>query len=756
MLICFCLCFCFDPQQNTIGDKLLKVLSFNCNGLRQKNKRLSIFQHLKKHNSICFLQETHCTPDEEYRWKDEWGAKISFSNGQSNSAGVAILFPANLEYDICDKSMDQDGRILLLKVKVDNVMYVLCNVYAPTQDHRQDQNNFLIKVKNMLCPYVNDNIILSGDFNVCMNPKLDKQDSMSKKNDNVIYRNEMKALLESMNLTDCFRDLYPNLRRYTWHARGKSSRIDYHFISDHLLNELFSYKILPGLHSDHSFLKLEIGNETTSRGRGLWKFNTELLYDKSYVTQIKAIIDKCKNDYKNMLDRGMAWELTKFEIRTFTLPYCVKKKKDRKAFKNSLEQDLIRLQEILDSDPSETNHLSYHSSKKELEQLEKEEINSQIFRSKVRWAEEGETNSKFFLSLEKRNYLNKTISALEVDNVIIKDSKVISFKQNKFFETLYSESLNENDTTYTKNLDNFLVDNDIPKLSKEQKDFCDRPISESDVLKSLKQLANGKTPGSDGLPAEWYKFFWIDIKGLLFDSIIYAIECGELSVEQKRGIITLIPKKNKNRLLLKNWRPISLLNTDYKILAKFLAIRLQEVLPTIINNDQTGYLKGRYIGQNIRILQDVSFFTKNEKLPGILLSIDFEKAFDSLNWNFLYKTLFHLNFGHNFVNYVKTMYNNIESSVLNNGTTGTYFKPQRGVRQGCPLSAYLFITALETLACKIRNDKTIKGIKIDKKEIKISLLADDITLLLSDLDSVKQSVHLLKCFAKCSGLKMNV
>ena len=107
----------------------------------------------------------------------------------------------------------------------------------------------------------------------------------------------------------------------------------------------------------------------------------------------------------------------------------------------------------------------------------------------------------------------------------------------------------------------------------------------------------------------------------------------------------MIPKKSKNRLLLKNWRPISLLNSDYKIIAKILAKRMQTVLPSIIHYDQSGYLKGRYIGQNIRILEDISFFAKKNKLPGILLSIDFEKAFDSLNWTFMLKSLKTFGFG---------------------------------------------------------------------------------------------------------------
>ncbi len=116
------------------------------------------------------------------------------------------------------------------------------------------------------------------------------------------------------------------------------------------------------------------------------------------------------------------------------------------------------------------------------------------------------------------------------------------------------------------------------------------------------------------------------------------------------------------------------MNTDYKVI---LVTRFQTVLPDIINDDQPGYLKGQYIGQNVRILEDVTFFTKQTKSPDILLSIDFGKAFDSLNWNFPFKTLQHVNFGRTFISYLKTMYNNIESTVLNNGTTCNYFKLQR-------------------------------------------------------------------------------
>ncbi len=161
-------------------------------------------------------------------------------------------------------------------------------------------------------------------------------------------------------------------------------------------------------------------------------------------------------------------------------------------------------------------------------------------------------NSKYFLSLEKRNYTNELISTLAINDNIVKNLMEISEAQSDFFQGLYSEELNERDHNYKNSLNEFLLNNGIPKLSIEQKETCDKPISESEIFKSIRNLSSGKTPGSDGQPTDFYKFFWCDIKSLLTQSIIHVMEKGELSIEQKRGIITLLPKKGKNRLYLKN------------------------------------------------------------------------------------------------------------------------------------------------------------------------------------------------------------
>ena len=338
---------------------------------------------------------------------------------------------------------------------------------------------------------------------------------------------------------------------------------------------------------------------------------------------------------------------------------------------------------------------------------------------------------------------------------MIQDPNDILKEQSKFYENLYDEKLDHTSYQYTQSLDYFLNSDNNPSLSDEEKIFCDSEITIEEVLSSLKELKNNKTPGTDGLTAEFYKFFWIDIKEILVDSFKNALRLGILSIEQRRGVITLIPKKNKNRLFLKNWRPISLLNIDYKILAKLFAHRMKKVIDKLIHEDQSGYIKGRFIGQNIRLIEDLSFFTERNNLPGIILNVDFEKAFDSLNWNFIDKALQKFNFGPNFRKWIQTLYCNIESTIINNGHTSPYFKIKRGIRQGCPLSAYLFLIAVEILAIKIRSDDKIKGIKINDAEVKLSQLADDMSCFMEDLESLQHSLQTFKLFSYCSGLKVN-
>ena len=275
-------------------------------------------------------------------------------------------------------------------------------------------------------------------------------------------------------------------------------------------------------------------------------------------------------------------------------------------------------------------------------------------------------------------------------------------------------------------------------------------------MDALKNMALDKSPGVDGFKTNFYKCFWNELKQPLLDSFLYSFKSGELGDGQRRGLLNLIPKKSKDLRFLKSWRPVSLLSTDYKILAKVLAMRLQKVISVLVDPDQVGYIKDRYIGENIRTIEDLMHYTSLRKVPGILALVDFEKAFDTIEWSFLFETLAKFNFGQNFIKWIKLLYTNISSYVSNNGYISNFFTLSIGIRQGCPISALLFILVAEILAISIRTDINIKGITIDDKHFKIGQLADDTTLFLSDIESLRRAVVKFNSFGKLSGLKLNL
>ena len=184
----------------------------------------------------------------------------------------------------------------------------------------------------------------------------------------------------------------------------------------------------------------------------------------------------------------------------------------------------------------------------------------------------------------------------------------------------------------------------------------------------------------------------------IFVEILVRIASYGPQIDQSHGenrlshiIIKLIPKKTEKLYYIKTWRPLTLLNCDYKIATKAIANRLKTHLHKLINNDQTGFLKGRFIGENIRLIDSLVNYTSTKNIPGLLLSLDFEKAFDTLEWSFIQKALVSFGFGPSIVQWFKTFHNKTESCIMNNGWASHFFSVHRGVRQGCSLSlTFLF------------------------------------------------------------------
>ena len=197
------------------------------------------------------------------------------------------------------------------------------------------------------------------------------------------------------------------------------------------------------------------------------------------------------------------------------------------------------------------------------------------------------------------------------------------------------------------------------------------------------------------------------------------------------------------------------MNIDYKIASNMLANRMKTVLPTIIHQDQVGYLKGRQITDAVRAIADTIHYTDIKNNPGLLLFLDFRKAFDTINFEYILKCLKHFNFGSSFIKWVQVLYNCAESCVINGGISSAYFKIERGVRQGDLLSPYLFTLGIELLASAIRENEQINGISILDKIVKIVLYADDITIAVSIKKSAKIALKIIRNFKIISGLELN-
>ena len=151
---------------------------------------------------------------------------------------------------------------------------------------------------------------------------------------------------------------------------------------------------------------------------------------------------------------------------------------------------------------------------------------------------------------------------------------------------------------------------------------------------ALKNMKNGKTPGIDGFPEEFFKVFWSKLKFIIQRAINSSYDNNELPLTLRQCIISCLPKGNKDRTVLKNWRPISLLSVIYKMASASIANRFKTILDFLIDRSQTGFIIGRYIGHSTRLVYDIMYFTEKTQKEGLLMLIDFEKAFDSISWKF--------------------------------------------------------------------------------------------------------------------------
>ena len=733
----------------------LKIVTLNCHGLRNKSKRRSLFKLFKekKFDIIC-LQETYITDAVSDLWKLEWGGELIYEAKTNHSLGTTILLKKGFQHEV--KVITKTARILGVEIKTESGEMQVFNLYAPNQT--MDKLQFFNDLQTILSNNQSEQLVLCGDLNTVLDNEKDII-SGAKHPENVVTAfNDLK---NEGGLNDAWRMFHAQEKEFSWSSKNNfiARRIDYILASDWIMNNILECNMFSTPHSDHRYVYIELNCKQTVRGPGIWKFNNSLLKDIEFVNRINRIIDDSITDYTEYDDQ-VKWELIKRRLKDESIEYSKSKAVKRKNERIELSNKLNECDKLLSNDPDNENlKTRRHDICLQLELHEYFLTQSAIIRAREKWIQEGEKNSKYFLQLEKSRANAKIMNTLQYDGKIITNQNEILKAQKEHFEQLYSKK--DESENLSNDLDDFLEDCEVPKLNDEDRDSCEGRITVEEAGIALSQLKNDSSPGSDGLTTEFYKFFWPKLCNLVVKTFNSGFEKGHLSGSQSTGIITLLHKGNDlSRENLNNWRPITLLNTDYKILAKCLALRIAGVITELVSHEQVGFIKGRNISSILRLVDDVIEHANINNLSGAIVAVDLKKAFDSVSKDFMIETFSRFGFGREFITWFKVINENTCSSVGYSGWVSEDFKVERGVRQGCCLSPLAFVLSLELLAIKLRQSRNIQGIKIKggnslSTVLRIALYADDITLFLKNKDDLEAALGIFSQFSIISGLEIN-
>uniref|UniRef100_A0A3Q3ASG7 Reverse transcriptase domain-containing protein n=1 Tax=Kryptolebias marmoratus TaxID=37003 RepID=A0A3Q3ASG7_KRYMA len=371
----------------------------------------------------------------------------------------------------------------------------------------------------------------------------------------------------------------------------------------------------------------------------------------------------------------------------------------------------------------------------------------------LRLYQSGNKPGRLLARLTKGRMEANTISSLQ-DNNRDRHYKTTDINRvvREFYQKLYSSEYSSSDVKVTE----FLGDVTLPRLTDGQQEALGAPISQIEVREAIASLKGGKAPGPDGFCPEFYKTLSHLVVGPLTDMLRHSFERGGLPPTLNLANINLILKKDKPPDICGSYRPISLIGVDSKLLSKILATRLEKLMTFLINPDQTGFIQNRFSFTNMRRLLNVIQYASQTNCRAFAVSLDAEKAFDRIEWKYLFNVLERFGIGGDFLKWIKILYSSPSACVLTNGVQSPPFTIHRGTRQGCPLSPLLFALALEPLAVVIRSQQNVHGVIIDGKIHKIALYADDILLFVTKPDiSIPAILSTIHEFGSCSGYKIN-
>jgi len=703
------------PKINKVNPSNLIVLSYNIRGLKDQNKIIRFSNFLKttnlKNNAVINIQETHLTQIEISRYKNLWGMNNIHSPAIGTSGGVSILYDNNYFDDILETKSFSNGRMCSLIASKGDDLYYFLNVYAPTNVN--EKVSFIEEIEKEVYDtserYPNILMFLSGDFNLVLNCEIDSINRTQTRPE-MKASNILKEIMTKFNLIDTYRFIN-SYGGYTWGRNNPTyvrSRLDLILSSKSFKQNIISSTSISIPHeSDHSIVYLELDINLIDFGPGIIRANSEILNDPE-------ICNKIKNELRSELNNNIfnnphsKLDYAKMILRNKILIEGKKLNRNVKTNHYFCNQEVERLTKALDHELSKHNIIKckLHNNncfkkidalregleiaKVELEEHKALEAKKLIFRSRAKWAEKGEKSNKYFMNLLKERQRKMQIRKITSNGVTYIRQNEISKAISSFYKDLYSK---QKTTPIDHNNDLF---KNLPQINEKDKKELQKVITLTELTKTLKTCKES-APGPDGITYRTYEKTW-DIMGpLILESWIHSSKIGITSTSQRHSIITLLEKKGKDPSKIENLRPISLSNCDIKLCTKTLAIRTNKVLDSLINITQTGYVPTRQVYDNSRLLEEIIEHYKKNDYTAYLITLDAQKAFDSVDHTYITNLLRCYNFPEEYISNIKTLYTGLNASVLVNGYCSEIFQIEQSVKQGDALSCALFILSIEPL-----------------------------------------------------------
>lgn len=564
---------------------LLKILTYNCNGLNNKIKAKRIQSALLKSRAeIVFLQETHLKKVLDPLLKTKRFGTQAQAPGTSKSRGVAILISPRLRPQILAQMVDLQGRFLFLNVLLEDQPYTLASVYVPNEKQIQYIDDVFYKLQT----FSTGPIILGGDLNCVVDRNLDYSGMRGAGKipiDPPAANLGLRRLLQKYDFCDAWRLRTPGVRDYTHHSQqfASHSKIDYLLLSNSLLSTLSASDIGLCIWSDHAWVEGQLQLHKTPKSRPHWRLNPNLIYLEPIHSEVE---EEIRSYFKNNRDCGTStrfvWDALKAVIRgkfiAASSSYCKQKRK----VKDELLKSIASLEKQHKTSCSKSVFKTLQAERKKLEALEINKIQENILYLKQKyWLRSPKALKLLAWKVRTKRSQNIIHSIKNRSGQQLTSTPDILETFREFYASLYSSS-NPRTSDILDYLEEVFPQK---KLSLDHVHQLDAPITPEEVAITIKKLKNNKAPGPDGYGGEFYKVYkdlLIQPLAELFNNILAG---EELPPSWSSASIVVLPKAGRDVLDPKSYRPISLLNSDYKIFTAVLTRRLNNIIRHYIHPD---------------------------------------------------------------------------------------------------------------------------------------------------------------------------